>query len=53
MLFQVLRDGKVMFHTEYAKAVPRPEEIAALKRNGYKIKEIADEKKSEKKKKGE
>lgn len=51
MLFQVLKDGKVMFHTEYPEAVPGPEEIAALKKSGYKIKEIADTKKSKKEKK--
>ena len=38
MLFQVSKDGKVMFHTEYQECVPSDDEIKAMKRAGYLVK---------------
>lgn len=38
MLFQVLKDGKVMFWTNYKECIPDDETINAMKKAGYKIK---------------
>lgn len=38
MLFQVLKDGNVMFWTEEESCVPCEDEIKDLKKAGYKIK---------------
>lgn len=46
-MFQVLKDGKVMFWTEQKSCIPSDEEIKFMKKCGYKIK-IKDSKKSDK-----
>ena len=38
MLFQVSKDGKIMFHTEYQECVPSDDEIKAMKKAGYRVK---------------
>ena len=43
MLFQVLRDKKVLFHTTHEKCVPSAEEQKDLKKAGYTIKVTYDE----------
>lgn len=38
MIFQVLKDGKVMFWTKHKECIPDEETIKAMKKAGYKIK---------------
>lgn len=38
MLFQVSKDGSIMFHTEYQECVPSDDEIKAMKKAGYRVK---------------
>lgn len=44
MLFQVSKDGKVMFHTEYQECVPSDDEIKAMNKAGYRVKMKEDKK---------
>ena len=44
MLFQVKRDNKVMFWTKDKDCIPDEEQIKALKRAGYKIKQSKEAK---------
>lgn len=46
MLFQVIKDRKIMFQTEHESCVPSEKMQAAMKKAGYKIK-IKDDKKCE------
>lgn len=38
MLFQVSKDGRIMFQTEYQECVPSDDEIKAMKKSGYMVK---------------
>lgn len=38
MMFQVLKDGKVMFWTQHESCVPSDDQIKEMKKAGYKIK---------------
>ncbi len=40
MLFQVKKDGKVMFWTNQESCVPSDEDIKDMKRAGYKVKKV-------------
>ncbi len=42
MLFQVKKDGKVMFWTTEESCVPSEEDIKSMKRAGYKVKKVGD-----------
>lgn len=46
MLFQVSKDGKVMFQTEYQECVPSDGEIKTMKKAGYRVK-MKEEKKDD------
>ena len=43
LIFQVLKDGKVMFWTEHESCVPTDEQIKEMKKAGYKIKIKGDD----------
>lgn len=43
MMFQVIKNGNVMFWTEHESCVPTDEQIKEMKKAGYKIK-IKEEK---------
>lgn len=47
MMFQVLKDGKVMFCTQHESCVPSDDQIKEMKKAGYKIK-IKKDKSNEK-----
>lgn len=47
MIFQVLKDGKVMFWTQHESGVPSESQIKEMKKAGYKIK-IKKDKNNEK-----
>lgn len=38
MMFQVIKNGKVMFWTDYESCIPTDELIKEMKKAGYKIK---------------
>lgn len=38
MLFQVSKDGRIMFQTEYCECVPSDDEIKSMKKAGYRVK---------------
>lgn len=38
MIFQVIKDGKVMFWTHHESCVPYNDQIKEIKKAGYKIK---------------
>ena len=38
MMFQVLKDGKVMFWTQHESCVPSESQIKEMKKAGYRIK---------------
>lgn len=38
MMFQVIKNGKVMFWTDYESCIPPDELIKEMKKAGYKIK---------------
>lgn len=42
MIFQILRDGKVMFWTEHEKYIPSDDELKQMKKSGYKFKYIKE-----------
>lgn len=44
MLFQVSKDGRIMFQTECRECVPSDEEIKAMKKAGYRVKMKEDKK---------
>lgn len=44
MLFQVSKDGKIMFQTEYQECVPSDDEIKAMKKAGYRVKRKEEKK---------
>lgn len=37
MIFQILKDNKVMFWTEQESCIPSDEEIKEMKKAGYKV----------------
>lgn len=44
MMFQVLKEGKVLFWTQHESCVPSEEEIKEMKKSGYKVKMKGDSK---------
>lgn len=46
MLFQVSKDGRIMFQTEHQECVPSDDEIKAMKKAGYRVK-MKEEKKDD------
>lgn len=42
MIFQVSKDGKIMFQTECQECLPSDDEIKAIKKAGYRVKMKGD-----------